>query len=340
METAEIVRHLRDLFSQASPAGPLEVRETHASIVFLAAADAYKLKKPVNLGFLDFSTLEKRHAACEAEVALNRRLAPGVYLGMRPVCQLGHILALDGPGEPVDYLVHMRRLPDSASLEARIIARRATSSQVETLADRLASFHLAAERSPRIDAFGLPAAIRANVEENFAQLAGLAGPPLTGQLAEIARLARHFLDANDGLFLLRVAGGCIRDGHGDLRAEHVYFEPGHELAVIDCIEFNERFRYGDVASDIAFLAMDLDRLGRPDLAATFVRRYADATPFAIHEVLDFYGCYRAVVRAKVALIRASQAEDPAREAALVEADRYVELALGYAQRMESAAANP
>ncbi len=310
--------------------GPVEVRETHASVVFLVGGDVYKLKKPVNFGFLDYSTLARRRLMCRREVELNRRLAPGVYLGVIPITKGPTGFALGGRGQTVDYLVHMRRLDDEESLAALVRSGRATEVDVRRVARRIAAFHAQAARGPSIDRFGRPAAITRNHEENFAQVRPFVGSVISREtFDEIASGARRFLANERETLLSRVAAGNIRDGHGDLRAEHVYLEDGIEI--IDCIEFNRRFRYADTAADLAFLAMDLDALGAPDLSRALVAEYARAAGDHVAPVIRFYLCYRAFTRGKVACLRSSQPRQPqaARDAEVAEARRYFHLALRY-----------
>lgn len=312
--------------------GPVEVRETHASVVFLVGGDVYKLKKPVNFGFLDYSTLARRRLMCRREVELNRRLAPGVYLGVIPITKGPTGFALGGRGQTVDYLVHMRRLDDEESLAALVRSGRATEVDVRRVARRIAAFHAQAARGPSIDRFGRPAAITRNHEENFAQVRPFVGSVISREtFDEIASGARRFLANERETLLSRVAAGNIRDGHGDLRAEHVYLEDGIEI--IDCIEFNRRFRYADTAADLAFLAMDLDALGAPDLSRALVAEYARAAGDDVAPVIRFYLCYRAFTRGKVACLRSSQPGQPqaARDAEVAEARRYFHLALKYAR---------
>ncbi len=338
MDISELIERLKDPACYPSQPDRVEVRQTHASAVFLAVDDVFKLKKPVDLGFLDYSTRTKRGRMCRREAALNRRLAPSVYLGVERLFERGGELRVGGEGRLIDYLVHMRRLADASSLAAMARDGNATTADVEAVAEVLARFHGEANRNARVDGYGTPGAIRRNVEENFTQVAPIGGKTIGDEtLAEIRARSLRFLADNEGLFTDRVARGCIRDGHGDLRAEHVYFEPAG-ISIIDCIEFNERFRYGDVASDVAFVAMDLEQLGRDDLAEAFVRRYAQLTPFAIRAVLDFYQCYRAFVRGKVALLRWREAELSPAERRTAEADarRHFDLALAFARRMPAA----
>ena len=325
MEIATLIGRLRELPGFPSDGVPIEVRQTHASVVVIAGDDVYKLKKPVNFGFLDYSTVKRRRAMCRAEVRLNRRLAPTVYLGtgeLRP-----------NAGEPGDWVVHMRRLDDAASLEAMVRDRRASPGDMERAAELVARFHREARRGPDADAWGSPAVIVANVAENFEQIAPFVGQALSPAMFDSLRsYGDEVLLSKRALFEARVSAGCIAECHGDLRAEHVYFEP-EGISVIDCVEFSERYRCQDVASDVAFLTMDLERLGRPDLAQRFLARYEELTPYRVRDVLDFYGCYRAVVRGKVACLRSAGEgmSDSQREAAIIEAIGYFGLALRLAR---------
>jgi aminoglycoside phosphotransferase family enzyme/predicted kinase len=296
-----------------APPRPVSVRTTHASWVFLTDGDAWKVKRPVDLGFLDFRTPEARHRACEDEVRLNRRLAPGIYLGVEPVRASPDGLALHGSGPIVDWAVHMRRLPDQASAAALLARGLLRPDRLAGLADKLAVFLAAARPTPEL---GAPDLLRRNVDENFTQV-----EPFVGDLVERATAddVRAFqlgvLASGRERFAARVADGRIREGHGDLRLEHVYFLPAPDgVVAIDCIEFNDRFRCGDAAGEAAFLAMELEAARRPDLAAGFLARFAEASDdFALYGVVDFYLSYRAWVRGKVAAFLAS---DPTADAAL------------------------
>jgi aminoglycoside phosphotransferase family enzyme/predicted kinase len=327
--------------ARLDPAAPVELRATHASWVFIAGGDVWKVKRPVDLGFLDFSTVEARKRCCEDEVRLNRRLAPDVYVGVEPVRRGAGGLEL-GPGDApvVDWAVRMRRLPDEESAAARLARGALDPDRLALLAARVADFHGAARAVP---ARGDMATLRRNVEENFAETERFVGDSV-GDLVDRDTFddARAFqtcwLDDNAGLVRRRVEAGRIREGHGDLRLEHVYF-PGDDARaaplVIDCVEFDERFRAGDVGGDVAFLAMELDLAGRPDLAAGFLARYAEAADdFDLYRVLDFYLSYRAWVRGKVAALVASDegAAAELRKRKRLEARRDFALARAYAGR--------
>ena len=279
-----------------------ELIETHISWVFLHEREVFKVKKPVNFGFLDFSDLEARRRACDAEIALNSRLAPGIYLGVVPITRDGRgVHVIGGAGQPVDFAVHMRRLPREARADLRLAGGQLTPEQLDALAELLARFHERAEPNEQIARFGSVEVIRANVEENFAQAGALLGTLAPdGAEEEVEARQLGFLAARAPLFEERMRAGRIRDGHGDLRLEHVYFVDDAPPVIIDCIEFNERFRYADVCADIAFLSMDLGWHGRADYKERFLAAYARASgDDDLFALVDFYESYRAYVRAKV-----------------------------------------
>lgn len=316
---------------------PVRLVTTHISQVLVGPERALKLKKPVDLGFLDFTTLERRRLACEAEVLLNRRLAPDVYLAVRPVARgEGGALQLAGDSlSAVDYAVEMRALDDSDRYDVLLARGQLEGAAVDALADELVRFHGEQPTSRAIAAFGAPPSVRANCEENFTQL-GAALAELVGASAAEALVgaAREGLAALSGLMTLRSDGGRVRDGHGDLRLEHVY-RSARGPVVVDCIEFNDRFRYADVCADVAFLAMDLRAHGRVDLAERFVARYAERSgDFDLYRLLAFYEAYRAVVRAKIAVFgaRASTFDWEARERCEAEARRLLRLAVAESGR--------
>ncbi len=311
----------------SSDALPAAVAETHISVVTFIGDRAYKLKKPVDLGFLDFSTREKRERACRAEVDLNRRLAPDVYLGVADV---------HGPdGEVCDHLVVMRRMPVERRLSTLVLAEaEEVADDVDVLAARIADFHRTAERGPAIDDAASPEAVLANWDEDFHQLVPFVGEVLDeATCARVEERVHAYLAGRGDLLRQRIDDGRICDGHGDLQAADIFLiESGPQ--VLDCIEFSERYRHGDVAADIAFLAMDLERLGSAAMADRFLARYLElADDPCPRSLLDHYIAYRAHVRCKVACMRAAQLDSEARDEAVAEArtllalcDRHLERA--------------
>jgi aminoglycoside phosphotransferase family enzyme/predicted kinase len=280
----------------------VELRETHISLVFLARELVIKIKKPVDLGFLDFTDLATRKRMCEREVELNRRFAPDVYRGVVPIAADAEgRLRVGIEGQPVEWAVEMRRLADGDCAELRLQRDVLSVEDVRRIAARIAVFHGQCRCDDETGSFGDTAIIEQNVRESFAQTRQSALRFLTPQeLAEIERFQLGFLQQCRQRFTERVERRRVRDGHGDLRLEHCYLGADGDVAVIDCIEFNDRFRYGDVASDIAFLAMDLTWHGRHDLSEACLAAYARATDdYDLYGVVDFYESYRAFVRGKV-----------------------------------------
>jgi hypothetical protein len=315
----------------------VEVRETHASCVFLGADDVYKVKKPVDFGFLDFRTIEKRKSACDAEIELNRRLAADVYLGVVPVvCRRGGALAFGGEGALVDWAVHMRRMPDEERADVRLAKGTLEAAAIDAMAERIASFHATTRCDEQTSAFGTPAAIATNVVENFAQTRDRISEHLSAsEAAEIESWQLSFLRDGAQLFQRRIDARRVRDGHGDLRLEHFYIDASRAITVLDCIEFNERFRFADVCADVSFLAMDLAWHGRADLAERFLASYARASgDYGLYEIVDFYESYRAYVRGKIATLLAHDpsADEAVRGLAAQEARRYFLLALAAHRR--------
>jgi aminoglycoside phosphotransferase family enzyme/predicted kinase len=302
------------------PVDAVEIHQTHISVVFLAGRFAYKIKKPVNLGFVDCGTLQKRKHFCEEEVRLNRRLAPQVYLGVIPITHLvsgGY--RFGGPGVAVEWAVQMKRLPADATLESRLLRGEVTPAQVRVLADRVAEFHCGAESNERISSFGRFAVVAENARENFKQAEALVGATVAPAVFERVRaLTETHLQRCRSLIEARAGRGVPRDTHGDLHLDHAYLFPDEtapdDLVIIDCIEFADRFRYADPVADMAFLAMDLAFHGRRDLAAIFADAYFAASGDADgRALLPFYSGYRAVVRAKVEGMELSEKEIDATE---------------------------
>ena len=315
----------------------VDLKETHISWVFLTDRDVWKIKKPVSLGFLDFSTAEKRRAACEAEVSLNRRLAPDVYLGVVAITlDNAGCHRIGGVGSPVDWAVHMVRLPDGDRADVRLAEGRLDEADIERIAVRVAAFHEHARSDEEIARYGTVASIGRNVRENFEQSRETVSAHLShNEAQEIEVWQTRFLEEHAELFDERVRTGRVRDGHGDLRIEHIYLDREHRVTILDCIEFNERFRFADVCADVAFLSMDLVWHERSDLAEHFLARYArQANDYDLYPLVDFYQSYRAYVRGKVASILASDPDvaTTVRERAADEARRYYLLALASERR--------
>lgn len=326
-----ILRAMSDPAFYPHDVSRIEIRQTHISAVLLTGQWVYKLKKPKSLGFLDFRKLAERRRFCRREAELNGRLSSGVYAGVVGIHEDDRgRLSFEPGGRVVEYAVKMRQLPEEANLAHLLESGCFTDDRLEALGRVLATFHAGALRSPDIDGFGDPELIRFNMEENFEQIGPYASGLLDIEKWEFIRqVSRAFWKDHHDLFRHRVRSGRIRDGHGDLRVDHVYFHDG--IQIIDCIEFNDRFRYGDTALDLAFLSMDLDRLGFAEAARRLVAFYARAASDPeVYALLDFYAAYRALVRLKVACMSMAQADDRHRALLQSEVRTYLSLAFRYA----------
>jgi aminoglycoside phosphotransferase family enzyme len=321
MELSRLIESLSDAAAYPFATGAVQVRHTHISVVFLAGAFAFKVKKPVDLGFLDFSTLARRRHFCDEEVRLNRRLAPDVYLGVVPVSRSGLGVKMEAPGEPVEWAVKMKRLPEEATLRDRLRRGQVGVGVLETLARRVASFHANAEAGPRVSEFGRFDVVARNVRENLDQVAPRVGAALSRtDLDTLRALTEDALARVRPLIESRARRGVPRDTHGDLRLEHVYLfpesPPPADLVIIDCIEFNKRFRFADPVSDMAFLVMDLLSHGRTELARAFAEEYFRVTgDEGGRSLLPLYVAYRAAVRGKVEVFELSDEVIPEAERA-------------------------
>ncbi len=317
----DLLAALRDARVYPHPAGPIEHYETHISHVFLAGDYAYKLKKPVDFGFLDFTTLAKRRHACAEEVRLNARLAPDYYLGVASICDGERGLAVHPDGcsageTEIEVAVRMRRLPQDGMLDRLAQSGRLEAGDIADMAMQLARFHAHAARGPDVDRYGHVESVRTPVLQNFEQTRPYIGAVVGAAAhAHLRAAAERFLATRAALFEQRVAGGRIVDGHGDLHLRNMC-RAGGRVVIFDCIEFNPALRAGDVIGDIAFLTMDLDHRGLAALSNRFLNEYLEQTrDYAGLRLLDFYQAYRACVRAKVLAFESEREPAAAREAA-------------------------
>lgn len=302
------IRRLLEPAAYPHPADAVELIETHISWVLLAGAFAYKIKKPVNFGFLDFSTLEKRRFYCEEELRLNRRLAPDIYLGVLPLTGSADNPHLDGKGEAFDYALKMRRFPQDARLDHLLETDQLTPAHVDRLAQNLAAFHHSLPPADASAPYGAPERVMHPMEENFEQMRS----PLmeASDLSALDRLqarTRHEFERLRPLLAERKQNGFIRECHGDLHLGNIVLLRG-EPVPFDCIEFNDNLRWIDVVSDLAFAVMDLTDRGRPDYSCRLLNGWLEHSgDYQGLRLLRFYQVYRAMVRAKVAALRAGQA---------------------------------
>jgi len=309
-----------------------ELIETHISWVILTGPYAYKIKKPVNLGFLNFSSLEQRRFYCEEELRLNRRLAPGIYLEVVPITGTRQAPVLGGEGKAVEYAVKMRQFPQAAQLDRMLAQGAIESHMLDAFAHFIADFHRSAAVASAADDYGLPANVWQPMAENFVQIRErISG---SGQLAKIAALenwSRASFDALEPVLAQRKSQGYIRECHGDMHLRNLAWIDGGPMA-FDGIEFNPNLRWIDVISDVAFLVMDLQDRGQSALAQRFLNGYLEQTgDYAGLKVLPLYLAYRAMVRAKVSAIRLDQAHLNEAERAGAEAEfaQYLALAQTY-----------
>lgn len=291
-----------------------DVRETHSAVVVLLGDRAYKLKKPVDLGFLDFSTRDKRRQACERELELNRRIAPDVYLGISQV---------DGvDGETVEHLLTMRRMPAERRLAHLVRTGADLTGELRDIAAIVARFHERAERSPRIARYGGREAVAQRWSDNVAGMRPYVGTWIDPEIYEDVQLrVSRYLAGREPLFDSRMAAGFVLDGHGDLLAEDV-FCLADGIRILDCIDFDDELRYLDRIDDVACLAMDLERLGSAQAAWDFLDAYRSesgdpAPPSLVHHYIG----YRAFMRAKVGCLPGAAEHGVLQVSALLELAR-------------------
>jgi len=331
LQLPELVQKLLDPIAYPDTPQGIELVQTQMSFILLADDYVYKVKKPVNLGYLDYTTLDKRRFYCQREVELNQRLCPEAYLGIVPITKDDDHISIEGKGEVIEYAVKMRRLPQEAMMDVLLANDQVSPQMVTRVAEKLVEFHQNAETNTSISTFGDLQTITQNTDENFNQTERYIGNTISQEkYRHIKDYTDSFMENNASLFRKRVADGKIRDCHGDLHAAHICFVDG--ICIYDCIEFNDRFRYCDVAAEIAFLAMDLDRYGRADLSQSFVNAYVDRSQDnELLELLNFYKCYFAYVRGKV---ESFKLDDPyiagdEKKRVMATAMRYFELAESY-----------
>ena len=319
--------------------GSIERIDTHISNVLLTGPYAYKIKKPLNLGFLDFTTLAARRHFCEEELRLNRRLAPSLYLDMVAICgkpDLPRLCSCEAEGV-IEYAVRMKQFPQQGLLDRMLGSGDLTRQHVDALARTIADFHAAAGRAVEGDRYGAPAGMEALMRQNFAQIREL---PISaqdrGELNEIERWSLNEHAALTPLMAQRQLNGWVRECHGDLHLGNIALVDG-EIQVFDCIEFNADLRWTDVAAEIAFLVMDFAARGHPDMGARFLNAYLEISgAYEAARLLPYYLVYRAMVRAKVACFRCHQTDlsAPQRETLRLEFASHLRLARAFTARRQ------
>jgi len=332
IEQEQLPSSLKDPNSYPYKPGQIQLLQTHISYIAIAPPYVYKIKKPVNLGFLDFTTLQKRRHFCQREVELNRRLCRDVYEGVVAISELNGKIMIEEARKIAEYAVKMKQLDEDGFLNKRLQENHIRPQDLDRLVQFLSRFYLKQKSSPEIAECGFIHNIKATIEENFAQTKRFAGDLIEDYAFEaIQEYNEQFFCRNAYLLNRRRNEGHILDCHGDLRLEHIHFSP-NEVRIFDCIEFNDQFRYIDVANEIAFLTMDLDFHGRRDLSCYFSGQMAESLDDPdMLSLLDFYKCYRAYVRAKVHSLKSIEPEVPQeqKEKSRNNAGRLYQLALEY-----------
>ncbi len=299
------IQFLQQKSSYPHACDKISLVQTHISFVLLAGEHVYKWKKPVDFGFLNFSTLEKRKYYCEQELLLNRRLCPALYEEMVSVTRAGTGFCLNGGGEVVEYGIRMTRMPEKQMMGQVMARGELTTAHLDEIIDQLVPFYEGAAGDDAIKEFGKATSVAVNVLENFEQTECFVGQGAIdrAQFNAIKQYSQEFLSYK-ALFQTRIDAGKIRDCHGDMHSANICLTD--PTCIFDCIEFNNRFRYTDVAADVAFLAMDLDFHGESELSKYFIESFAAKSKDpGMMKVLNFYKCYRSYVRAKIALFTAN-----------------------------------
>lgn len=326
------IHYLQQESSYPHPATDISLVQTHISFVLLAGESVYKWKKPVDFGFLNFSTLEKRKYYCEQELQLNRRLCPNLYEELVTLNREGDSFSLNGSGEVLEYGIRMARMDEEKMMGRIMAAGELTKAHLDEIIEQLVPFYESAAGDGEIPDFGKASAVAVNVLENFEQTENFVdqGAISRKQFETIVEYSKAFLGHEDR-FQARIDAGKIRDCHGDMHSANICLSD--PVYIFDCIEFNERFRYTDVAADVAFLAMDLDFHGETELSNYFIEQFVEKSGDRdLLQMLNFYKCYRTYVRAKIALFTASDpaVDEKTRTVCIEQAGKHFRLAEHYA----------
>ncbi len=332
MNQGMLFDHLKNPKFYGPQVTSVQLLQTHISYVALTGTYAYKVKKPVNFGFLDFSTLDKRKYYCEEELRLNKRLCPEMYLDVLPITKKDNTLELDGNGTIVEYALKMKEFPQECIMTNMLQQGNISEETIDHLINILIDFYNTQEPTEEINKYGELPSVKENIDENFNQTKPMVDITVTKELFKFIKdhVARFFERKKD-VFGRRMKDGKIYDCHGDLHSGNIVVS-GDTIHIFDCIEFNDRFRICDVASDVGFLAMDLDYLNHPYLSSYFIEKYIEKSrDFDVFSVLNFYKSYRAFVRGKV---HGFQLNDPhidpiTKKRLLATAKKYFELSAYY-----------
>ena len=313
----------------------IEIKQTHISYVFLGKDFVYKIKKAVNFGFLDFSTLEKRRFFCEKELKLNRRLCGDMYLDVVPITKSADDIRINGKGKIIEYAVKMKRIPEEKIMTRLLEEGKVDKNIIDKIVKIIADFHLKAKTSKKISECGSLPIIKTNWRENFVQTKEFVGETISPESYRFVReRVNDFMKKNKDLFAKRVTENRIKECHGDIHSGNIFI--ADKIYIFDAIEFNERFRYCDVASEVAFLAMDLDAKKQNDLSSFSVERYVKySRDLELKDILEFYKCYRAYVRGKVISFKLndSSISNEEKNEAKKGASGYFKVAMDYAKQL-------
>jgi aminoglycoside phosphotransferase family enzyme len=333
-QTKEMLEALNKPESYDSPVKEIKLIQTHISWVFLTGDSVYKIKKPVDFGFLDFTTLEKRKKFCRKELKINRMFSPEIYLDVLPVNKFDHVIKINGPGETIDYAIKMKQLPQENLMNELLEKNLIETKTIDRIVDILIDFYSKTQTHSDPHSIGSLETVKFNWRENFKQVRPFIGKTINQEAFNaIERKVSEFIGKNSGLFGKRLREGKIKWCHGDLHSGNI-FVVGERIYIFDAIEFNERFACSDIAGDIAFLSMDLDFRHRKFLSDYFIKKYIEKSgDEEILKLLDFYKCYRAYVRGKVLGFRIDDPDIPdfEKKEAADTAKIYFHLALEYAK---------
>ena len=333
----EIIKALQQAESYPHPVKDIKPIITAVSIVFLTGDFAYKINKPMNLGFLDFSTLEKRKEQCEKEVKYNSLISPQLYLGLSTINQdRSGKISIDGSGKIIEYAVKMKQMNPQATMNNLLKEDKITKNNIKELARTIHQFHLKAPANGEISSFGRFDSVKFNWDENFQQTEKYKDKLIeTKSFSQIQERVNNFLAKNKNLIEQRVSKDRIKHCHGDFHSGNVFFHDGKPL-VFDGIVFNQRFPCSDVIAEIAFMVMDLDFHQQQKLSTAFIKEYQQLSGDEdIAKLLDFYKCYRAYIRGKIACFTYDDANLSAEEKEKTKqtAEQYFALAKTYAEKL-------
>lgn len=332
MKQSKIFESLKNPSLYGSDVDSVDILQTHISFVVLTGKYAYKIKKPVNFGFLDFSSLEKRKYYCEEEIRLNRRLCPDIYLDVVSLTEKNGNIELNGDGQVIDYAVKMKEFPQEQIMTRLLEQGKVNEKVIDDICSILVDFYRSGEQFKDVEQYGNIESVRKNTDENFEQTESVVDVTIPKDTYDYIKNATDmFFHHKKDVFKKRIKEERIHDCHGDLHSGNIVVSDN--IYIFDCIEFNKRFRYCDVASDVGFLAMDLDFLNHPFLSSYFIEQYVEKSgDEGIFDVMNFYKCYRAYVRGKVIGFKLSDPSvDKKEKQEIVEtAKKYFDLAHYYA----------